>query len=145
MRGRAGLSVVVALGALAAAVVGCTDDGDDDAAPRSTSTEEPGDPTQVPRAFVSGADGGWGVVGATDDVLVGLGGKAADDERFGQTFDLETGALADIPPPPFEEGREVEVERAAFGSSDFSARRGVSAYSTGSASRVQVRSAGSSR
>ncbi len=46
---------------------------------------------------------------------MGLGGPAADDERIGQTFDLETGALTDIAVPPFEAGREVEVERAAFG------------------------------
>ncbi|HEV7720294.1 MAG TPA: hypothetical protein VGO60_03375, partial [Iamia sp.] len=74
-----------------------------------------GDPTEVPVAFVSPTDG-WGVVGATDDLLVGLGGEAAEDaDVFGQTFDLETGALADIPAPPFDDERPVQIDTAVFG------------------------------
>lgn len=113
MTGRARAAVVVALAsATLGAILGCTGDTDR-AAPRST-TAPIGDPTQVPATFARQVDG-WEAIGATDDVLVGLGGPAAGDDRFGQAFDLETGALTDIPPPPFDDDREVQVELAAFG------------------------------
>ncbi|HMJ78336.1 MAG TPA: hypothetical protein VK507_20305 [Iamia sp.] len=115
MRGRrrAAVVVLVTVVAIGTAVAGCTDDGDDEAEP--ATTEPVGDPTEVPVAFVSPTNG-WGVVGATDDLLVGLGGEAAEEaEVFGQTFDLETGALADIPAPPFDDERPVQIDTAVFG------------------------------
>lgn len=119
------MAVAVALVALVAATaVGCGADEATRPPAASTTGAAPGDPTEVPSAFALAGPDGWGLVGATDDLLVGLGGGAADEDRFGQTFDLETGAVADLPPPPFEEGREVVVDWMPLG-------RATAAFGTG--------------
>lgn len=117
MRGRLRAFGAIAAAATVAAVgiVGCADDGDgsgDEAA--STTTESTGDPRLAPAAFATGVAEGWGIVGATDDHLVGLGGPAASDDRFGQVFDLATGSVVDVGPPEAVDDRPVQFDDAVF-------------------------------
>lgn len=114
MRGRPWV-LVPAVMVVTAVLAGCTDGGDGEAAPTTpTTAATSGDPGRAPVAFVSGGDGGWGLVGATHDHLVGLGGPAANGDRFGQSVDLTTGATRDLAPPPLAEGA-FELVDAAFG------------------------------
>lgn len=118
-------AALAAAAVLLGGAVGCGGASGDDArsstgpsgsgAAGSAGSAPAGDPARLPLAFLGPGDDRWSLVGATDDVLVGLGGPLADEERAGQAFDLATGAVTDIPAPPFDDERPVTIDEVVFG------------------------------
>jgi hypothetical protein len=97
--------------------VGCTDDESPSSEPPPSSVADLGT-GRAPEVFGRAAPDGWSWVGATDDVLVGLGGSPDDVDGYGQVVDLATGTVLEIDPLPEVDGRPSEATAAAFRADD---------------------------